>query len=452
MNNSIYQIGADYFHLMQEIEDNEGEFTDEMMERLEKNEGDFNTKATNYVKMVRYWESEVDTVDKEIKRLTALKKSKAGGIDRLKSNLHQSMIGRGLDKADLGLFKLSFRKSSSVVIEDATLIPRTYKTIVKDTKIESLPWGDDELKCYSYEEVKDSINLLIMLGSQIYKNWGEYLSNRGCKLISYHCGSNYVLDMENIMFKDEKDPNPTYFDFYDETWMIPQNEEMNFHYFKIMERCKSIKVVPFVWSSYFIDKMVEHHNLYNNGRYIPNNDKKNITIFEPNINVVKFAMYPMLIVESLYRKSKKHFNYLYVTNTIHIKDKKCFVKIMNHLDIVKDKVASFEARYNTPYFLSKYTDVVLSHQWGNPLNYAYLDALYLGYPLVHNAKMIKDAGYYYPNSNVDTGCTMLKKALTKHDSNVEEYEVKSKKVLDRYSVNNKDSIKIYDDMIEELFN
>lgn len=337
------------------------------------------------------------------------------------------------------------------VLNNSDMNYNIYVLNINDTKIEKLPWDDDNLKCFSYEEIKDSINLLIMLGSQIYKNWGEYLSNRGCKLVSYHCGSNYVLDMENILFNDEETPNPTYFDFYDETWVIPQNEEMNIHYFKIMERSKSIKVVPFIWSSYFIDNIIKEHKLYNNGRYIPNNNKKNITIFEPNINVVKFAMYPMLIVESLYRKTKSLFNYLYVTNTTHIKDKKFFIKIVNHLDIVKDKIASFEARYSTPIFLSKYTDVVLSHQWGNPLNYAYLDALYLGYPLVHNAEMIKDAGYYYPKSNVDIGEKMLENALTKHDNNLVEYEDKSKKVLERYSTTNKDSILKYDEMIKSLF-
>ena len=43
--------------------------------------------------------------------------------------------------------------------------------------------------------------------------------------------------------------------------------------------------------------------------------------------------------------------------------------------------------------LAQLADVVLAHQISNPLNYSYLDALYLQFPLVHNAPMIKDAGY-----------------------------------------------------------
>ena len=40
-------------------------------------------------------------------------------------------------------------------------------------------------------------------------------------------------------------------------------------------------------------------------------------------------------------------------------------------------------------FLSENTDIVLSHQVHNELNYLYLDALYAHYPLVHNSPYFK---------------------------------------------------------------
>jgi hypothetical protein len=122
------------------------------------------------------------------------------------------------------------------------------------------------------------------------------------------------------------------------------------------------------------------------------------------------------------------------------------------LDIYNENKVSLLGRYATPYFLSTYTDIVLSHQIYNPLNYAYLDALYLGYPLVHNADMIKDAGYYYQGFDVDGGKEKLLYALTEHDNNLEEYEEKSKKVLDRYLPTNKESIFIYDNLIMDVLN
>lgn len=324
---------------------------------------------------------------------------------------------------------------------------------VKNVDINVLPWGNDiDLKCYKYEDIKDSINVLIMLGSQIYLDWAEYLKSRGCKIISYHCGSNYVVDMEQVMYKNEENPNPMYLNIYDETWIIPQNEKMNYYYFKTMERTNVVRTIPFVWDSYFIDRVVRENNLPNNGRYTPKDLPKRISILEPNIDVVKYCMYPILICEELYRKDKTLFKNLYVTNTDQVKVNKYFIKLMNHLDIVKDKVATFESRYITPWFLSEHTDVVVSHQWENPLNYAYLDTLYLGYPLVHNAHMIKDVGYYYEDNNVEQGAEMLWYALTQHDKNMDEYNFKTQKILKKYSSDNIESIETYDILIDNLFN
>lgn len=138
MNNNIYQIGQDYLNIMAQIEANDGELSDELMEQLEQNEADFQTKASNYVKMIRMWEGEASVIDAEIKRLQSLKKSRDGNVDRLKENLHQSMIGRGLDKVDLGLFKLSFRKSTAVIIDDQDLIPDKYKEEVTTIKVDKI--------------------------------------------------------------------------------------------------------------------------------------------------------------------------------------------------------------------------------------------------------------------------------------------------------------------------
>jgi len=326
-----------------------------------------------------------------------------------------------------------------------------YAVNISNEKIKDLPWGNDTfLNCYTFDEIKDTTDLMIMIGSQIYKDWAIYLKNKGCKIISYHCGANYIVDMERSLFQNEENPIPTYFDYYDESWIIPQNKKMNSYYFKVLERVDDVKVIPFVWSSYFIDKIIKTGKLDNNGFYKPRKDK-NISILEPNINVVKFCMYPLLIAENLYRKDKNIINHVYVTNTDKIKTNKYFIKLMKHLDIVNDKIASFESRYITPVFLSKFTNIVLSHQWENPLNYAYLDALYLGYPLIHNAKIIKDAGYYYKNSNIDKATDLLEYVIKHHDDNIEEYNIKSKKILKRYSVDNETIIEEYDLLIDNLF-
>jgi hypothetical protein len=144
------------------------------------------------------------------------------------------------------------------------------------------------------------------------------------------------------------------------------------------------------------------------------------------------------------------FSHMYVTNAMDLKTKERFVSIANRLDLVRNGIATFEARYQMPYFLSKHTDVVVAHQWENALNYAYLDALYLKYPLVHNAHIIKDAGYYYEGFNAQQGAEQLLFALEQHDRNLDAYEARSAVVLDRYRHDNPKSVATYAQMLSNL--
>jgi len=112
---------------------------------------------------------------------------------------------------------------------------------------------------------------------------------------------------------------------------------------------------------------------------------------------------------------------------------------------------SFTSRYPVTHYLANGADVIVSHQWENPLNYSYLDVMYFGFPLVHNADMIKDAGYYYSDFNVNEGYNQLKYAIEEHDNNLEEYKLRNQKVLDRYTVKNQDLLDTYEKLIENLF-
>ena len=89
----------------------------------------FKEKADNYVKFIRSQELEAKLIDEEIKRLTELKKSKESKASNLKDRLSNSMQSIGFDKYDLGLFKLSFRKSSSVEVLDVDQLPEGFKRV-----------------------------------------------------------------------------------------------------------------------------------------------------------------------------------------------------------------------------------------------------------------------------------------------------------------------------------
>lgn len=130
---NLYSIDQEFIHLQALLESSDGELTEELELTLKYNEANIDKKYKNYVHMILNLESDIDSLDKEIARLTALKKPKSSAIDRLKDNLKESMQLREIDKFDGGTFKLSFRKSSGVKILDESLIPNKY--LVKVTTI-----------------------------------------------------------------------------------------------------------------------------------------------------------------------------------------------------------------------------------------------------------------------------------------------------------------------------
>jgi hypothetical protein len=81
-----------------------------------------------------------------------------------------------------------------------------------------------------------------------------------------------------------------------------------------------------------------------------------------------------------------------------------------------------------------------------------LDAAYLGYPILHNAPMCKDLGYYYEGSDTVKAAEVLNDILVNHDSKIKEYNERNDVVLQRYHADNEELVATYDRLIEGLFN
>lgn len=123
---SIYNINNSYMELMQRIEDAEGIIDDEMSEALAITEKELQTKAVNYGYVMKQLDGEVELIDKEIERLTKMKKVKANTKDRLKTTIAESMQRFGIQRIENQNLTLSFKPSKTLVIQDEDLVPFEY--------------------------------------------------------------------------------------------------------------------------------------------------------------------------------------------------------------------------------------------------------------------------------------------------------------------------------------
>lgn len=298
-------------------------------------------------------------------------------------------------------------------------------------------------------------DMIIFMGGLPAMRHLEDLHNmRRVKLIYYKCGNDFTNVVEKILWdKDPKKEADKIFRFYDEVWYVPQQDQQNKHLYKMIFKHAKIVCVPFMWHPGLLDREVE--SFKERDRFKPydvSKEKKIIGIMEPNISTLKFCFVPMLIAEHSYRgEGKEKIDHLKVTNAQRFIDNGQFKTFASHMDLQADNKLSVEHRYKTTYMLNDHVDVVVSHQQFNPMNYLYLDCVYMGYPVLHNGDLCKDIGYYYPGYDIDEGTRQLNKILHDHDKNHDEYVERNKKILWKYNIENPNIVKAYKSLIKGVY-
>lgn len=364
-----------------------------------------------------------------------------------------------------------------VLLDTSNNVPRNKKTGVLNA--DKIVWDTKKFPIVDFKKHWKSCDGLFLLGVSIGPELIDEFKASGPnkKVVKYACGNNYVIDMENMIHKkgdDVKNIGVTFNQNIDEVWYVPQQGYQNHEYYRVTHRLPADKVMPcpFIWDPMFIDEIEGTYGgmiLDENGNEVQKVDdipvyqpgKKvediELTVFEPNLNVVKFSMIPMLIAEDYLNQGNDPFYKINIVSAAGLYKNTFWKRFVSKLWLTekknKDKstLLKVQHRYPIHFLLSKMTDIVISHQWENPLNYAYLDVMYLQFPLIHNADMIQDAGYYYPDFEIDKGTEQLKWVLEHHDDNIDAYNEKNEEVLTRYTVYNESLVDTYSKMLDNLF-
>ena len=329
-------------------------------------------------------------------------------------------------------------------------------------------WDLNEIPVRDWNEAFHDTEILIFLGATYTDNDIRAFkeSGPGKKVIKYVCGNNYIFDMEGSMFtKGREDSVKTgYNQELDEVWLLPHQGNTNLEYLRVLHNVDAdqIKIVPFIWDPMFIDistsvfnnpDMLEKLDEVPVPVYVPgkSNENKKLACFEPNMNVFKWSMTPTLIVED-YFKEGGEFGHFTIFCGDKLLEQDYYPSVINNTKLFNyDPVKiTWLPRIEMALALAKSADIILAHQGENALNYSYLDALYLQYPLVHNSPYLKDAGYYYEGFNIAEGKEQLKLAMNNHDAKLDEYNAKSEEVLTRYTIYNNEMIELYGKLLDNV--
>lgn len=295
----------------------------------------------------------------------------------------------------------------------------------------------------------ETLDVVIEMSSQVPEAWLEKFRARGGRIAWMRCGNDYVIDIERAIY-NMPHAGLCSAKKYDAVWTLPEYEHSCTDYFALTTRAP-VKIVPHLWTPEFFDKAIATLPEGVSFGYQPGRSRWRACSFEPNLCMVKTCVTPMLVCEEAYRRNPRFLEYVRFCCTLKHKQKPMLVRFARALDIVNHGLASFEDRFPVYAYLAHHGDCIISHHWENGQNYLYYEALYGGYPLIHNSEFIRDLGYFYPDFDCQAGGEALIHAFETHDANLDEYKAKAAEFLKTLDIHHQPNIEAYTAELLALF-
>ncbi|WP_144017141.1 siphovirus Gp157 family protein [Clostridioides difficile] len=134
---TLYELTTDLLEIEEGLTETTGNEAEKLEEIKEIIKQEIQNKNTRIISVIINIDSDINSIDSEIKRLQELKRVKKNTLDRLKSNIKDCMELLGTKKVETILGNISIRKSAgSLVIEDEEKIPVIYKTVEQVVKVD----------------------------------------------------------------------------------------------------------------------------------------------------------------------------------------------------------------------------------------------------------------------------------------------------------------------------
>jgi len=309
--------------------------------------------------------------------------------------------------------------------------------------------ADSPVPLIDMNEAAATLDVMIEMSAQLDGSWVAAFRERGGKIVSMRVGNDYVIDIERMIFDR---PHGLLISGapYHEVWTLAEYERTCVSYFRSTFRAP-VRVVPHLWSPLVLEREAEKLPQGSRFGYQPGRKRWRAGIFEPNICMVKTSFMPMLCCEAAHRADPDMLEHVWVYNTFDLKEHVSFNGFARSLDIVKHGLASFEVRYPFCQVVAADVDVIVSHHWENAQNYVYYEALYGGYPLIHNSHLIGDCGYRYHDFDCEEGGRALQQAFAEHDTNLDAYRRTANAFLHGLDPENEANIRAYSNAIAMLY-
>ncbi|MGV2293291.1 DUF2827 domain-containing protein [Trinickia sp. YCB016] len=309
--------------------------------------------------------------------------------------------------------------------------------------------ADSPVPLIDMNTAMSELDVMIEMSAQLDREWAIAFRDRGGKIVSMRVGNDYVIDIERMIFDKPHGLLITAAPYH-EVWTLPEYEATCVPYFRSAFRTP-VRVVPHLWSPVVLEREAARLPAGRAFGYRPGHRRWRAGIFEPNICMAKTSFVPLLCCEAAHRVNPEILEHVWVYNTFHLKEHVSFDAFARSLEIVRHGLSSFEGRFPFCQVVAADVDAIVSHHWENAQNYVYYEALYGGYPLIHNSHLIGDCGYRYRDFDCEEGARALERAFAEHDANLDAYRATAGAFLRGLDPESESNVRIYSEAIDALY-
>lgn len=115
---TLFQLSCDMMAIEDALWENGGELTEEIEQSLAETEQSIATKVDGYNHIIASFDSQAEIIDKEIKRLTALKKTAENASKRIRQHVCDTMGMFGIEKLEGAYCKMSRARSTKTEVDE----------------------------------------------------------------------------------------------------------------------------------------------------------------------------------------------------------------------------------------------------------------------------------------------------------------------------------------------
>lgn len=159
---TLHQLAGELLELKQMASD--GEIDAQVFcDTFEAVEGDFEQKAEGYAVVIQEWENDIDFIEKEIKRLSNIKKTRETNVERAKRTLEFYMAITQKRDFKTPLFSFKIQKNPpSLVVDDESKVPEEFVKIKKEidkTALKKFVKDNENSLDFAHLEQKESLRI-----------------------------------------------------------------------------------------------------------------------------------------------------------------------------------------------------------------------------------------------------------------------------------------------------